>query len=71
VGQLASPARGHPRRAGHYACSSRFDDALAQRAVKPEHRAQLVTATEPEELLEKMLAWKPLVVAKWMTEEET
>lgn len=48
-----------------------LDDALAQRFVKPEHRAQLVTATEPEELLEKMLAWKPLVVAKWMTEEET
>lgn len=48
-----------------------LDDALAQRFVKPEHRAQLVTATEPEELLEKLLAWKPLVVAKWMTEEET
>ena len=48
-----------------------LDDALAQRFVKPEHRAQLVTATEPDELLEKMLAWKPLVVAKWMTEEET
>ncbi len=48
-----------------------LDDALAQRFVKPEHRAQLVTATEPEELLEKMLAWKPLVVAKWMTAEET
>jgi len=48
-----------------------LDDALAQRFVKPEHRAQLVTATEPEELVEKMLAWKPLVVAKWMTEEET
>lgn len=57
---------------GYYASLLAFlDDALAQRFVKPEHRAQLVTATEPEELLEKMLAWKPLVVAKWMTEEET
>lgn len=48
-----------------------LDHATARALIKPKHRAILLTAAEPGELLEKMKAWKPATGKKWITPERT
>jgi uncharacterized protein (TIGR00730 family) len=39
--------------------------------VKPEHRAMLLEAASPEELLARFLAYEPPAIPKWITSAET
>jgi uncharacterized protein (TIGR00730 family) len=39
--------------------------------VKPEHRAMLLEASSPEDLLARVLAYQPPEIAKWITPAET
>jgi hypothetical protein len=48
-----------------------LDHAAARALIKPKHRALLLTAAEPAELLEQMHAWKPSAGKKWITPERT
>ncbi len=48
-----------------------LDHATARALIKPKHRALLLTAPEPVELLALMRAWKPLAGKKWITPERT
>jgi uncharacterized protein (TIGR00730 family) len=47
-----------------------LDHAVRQRFLRPEHRAMLVTAGEPEPLLDALEAWEPPVVKKWLDRPE-
>ena len=48
-----------------------LDHATARQLIKPRHRATVLTAAEPAELLEKMREWKPALTSKWITPERT
>ena len=48
-----------------------LDHAAARALIKPKHRALLLTAAEPAELLDHMRAWKPQAGKKWITPERT
>jgi predicted Rossmann-fold nucleotide-binding protein len=39
--------------------------------VKPEHRAMLLEAASPEDLLARFLAYQPPAIPKWITSAET
>ena len=39
--------------------------------VREEHRALLLVASEPEELLDRLVAWSPPAVARWIDRGET
>ncbi|MBI5544363.1 MAG: TIGR00730 family Rossman fold protein [Deltaproteobacteria bacterium] len=43
-----------------------FDRAVAERFVRPDHRAMVLTSAEPDALLEQMEAWRPPTVPKWI-----
>jgi uncharacterized protein (TIGR00730 family) len=47
-----------------------LDHAVEQRFLKPEHRAMLLSAPEPAELLDLLAAWSPPTVTKWLDREE-
>ena len=46
-----------------------IDHAVEQRFVRPEHRRDLVTGTDPEALLDELAAWRPNHDDKWMDAE--
>lgn len=46
-----------------------LDHATARALIKPKHRALLLTAGDPAELLSQMHAWKPLPGKRWITPE--
>jgi uncharacterized protein (TIGR00730 family) len=46
-----------------------LDHATARALIKPKHRALLLTAADPAELLGQMQTWKPQAGKKWMTPE--
>ncbi len=48
-----------------------LDHATLRGMIKPKHRALLLTAHEPAELLEMMAVWKPAAGPKYMTPERT
>ena len=48
-----------------------LDHAAARALIKPKHRALLLTAAEPADLLAQMRAWKPQSGKKWITPERT
>jgi uncharacterized protein (TIGR00730 family) len=48
-----------------------LDHAAARALIKPKHRALLLTAPDPAELLDQMHAWKPQAGKKWITPERT
>ena len=58
---------------GFYASLVAFlDHAAAERLLKPEHRALLLVDTDPERLVDRLAAWKPVTVDKWLeTAEQT
>lgn len=43
-----------------------LDHAVKERFVRPEHRAMIVTARSPKELLERFASYSPPVVEKWI-----
>jgi uncharacterized protein (TIGR00730 family) len=52
---------------GYYDHLAAFlDHAVQQRFLPEQHRALLVTAGTPEELLERLASWEPPTVAKWL-----
>ncbi len=53
--------------AGYYDHLAAFlDHAVAAGFLKPAHRAVLTVASEPDELLERLAAYVPLAVGKWV-----
>ncbi|MBD2078851.1 TIGR00730 family Rossman fold protein [Leptolyngbya sp. FACHB-17] len=47
-----------------------FDQAVAEKLVRPIHRALVIEATEPEVLLDRLSAYQPQNVDKWIKQEE-
>ncbi len=46
-----------------------LDHMVRERFLRPEHRGLVLTATEPEGLLDKLAAWRPTAApAKWLDE---
>ncbi len=48
-----------------------FDHAVAERFVRPQHRAMVLVEEEPEALLELLARHRPPHVRKWIEERET
>ena len=48
-----------------------LDHAVAERFLAPAHRAMLVVAADPDELLERLAAYRAPVVEKWLDRETT
>jgi len=48
-----------------------FDNGVSQGFIRPEHRALLVEAPDPEGLLELLGAYRPPALEKWITRDET
>lgn len=58
--------------AGYYDHLAAFlDHAVTAGFLRPAHRAVLTVASEPEELLERLAAYVPPVVGKWIELEAT
>jgi uncharacterized protein (TIGR00730 family) len=52
--------------AGFFSQLTTFFDFVEQQGfLRPEHRALLLEATDPDLLLDQMAAWEPRRVAKW------
>jgi predicted Rossmann-fold nucleotide-binding protein len=53
--------------AGYWApLGALLDHAVAERFLRPEHRAGLLSADDPDALLDALAAWQPVNVGKWM-----
>jgi len=48
-----------------------LDHAVAERFLQPAHRAMLVVADDPEELLERLAAYRAPAVEKWLDRDTT
>ena len=48
-----------------------FDRAVAERFLKPEHRRMVISDTHPEALVDRLLAYEPPLVDKWIRREQT
>lgn len=51
-----------------------FDRAHVEGFVRPEHRALVLPSSDPDDLLDRLAAWRPdglAPVEKWIREEET
>jgi uncharacterized protein (TIGR00730 family) len=48
-----------------------FDHAVVEGFLRPQHRAMLLVAREPEQLLDAFTNWQPPVVNKWIDRDET
>jgi len=44
-----------------------FDDAVAAGFLRPENRALVLRANDPDALLDQFASYKPVVVPKWIT----
>lgn len=47
------------------------DHATRERFVRPEQRGMLLSASDPADLLDRMAAFRPIVVRKWISGDET
>jgi uncharacterized protein (TIGR00730 family) len=53
--------------AGFYGGLSGFlDHMVGERFLRPEHRATMLSASDPADLLDRLEAWEPVHVAKWL-----
>jgi uncharacterized protein (TIGR00730 family) len=43
-----------------------LNQAVTERFVRAEHRGLIISATDPEVLLDKLAAWTPLALDKWL-----
>ena len=48
-----------------------FDRGVAEGFIRPEHRALLVEARDPEAALDLVEAYRPPALEKWITRDET
>jgi hypothetical protein len=48
-----------------------FDHSVAEGFLRPEYRPIVLAATQPEDLVEKMQAYRAPVLDKWIGREET
>jgi uncharacterized protein (TIGR00730 family) len=48
-----------------------LDDVVAHRFLKDAHRAMLIVADAPDDLLARLAAYEPPVVGKWLAGEDT
>ena len=48
-----------------------LDHAVAERFLPPEHRAMLLVARDPDALLDRMAAYRPPAVEKWLDRDTT
>ena len=48
-----------------------LDSTVSERFVKSEHRALVITSTSPTELLERLAAYRPPHVEKWIDRSES
>ena len=48
-----------------------LDHAVAERFLSPEHRAMLLVARDPDALLDRMAAYRPPAVEKWLDRDTT
>ena len=48
-----------------------LDRSLRERFLRQEHRDQLVVNSEPESLVQSLIAWESVVVDKWLDRQET
>jgi uncharacterized protein (TIGR00730 family) len=56
---------------GYYDALAAFlDHAVAEGFLRPQHRAVLSVAAEPGELLDRLEAWVPPTVGKWLEREQ-
>ena len=46
-----------------------IDHAVEQHFVRPEHRSDLLSGTDPEDLLDALAAWRPERLDKWQDAE--
>ena len=57
---------------GYYAALHAFlDHAVAERFVRPEHRAMLLVESDPERMLDALSGWRAPIVEKWLDRNET
>jgi predicted Rossmann-fold nucleotide-binding protein len=57
---------------GYYAALQQFlDRAVADRFVRPEHRAMLLVDDDAERLLDALTGWRAPIVEKWLGRSET
>jgi uncharacterized protein (TIGR00730 family) len=57
---------------GYYDALAAFlDHAVAEAFLKPEHRGILTVASDPAELLDRLAAFEPPTVGKWLEREQT
>jgi uncharacterized protein (TIGR00730 family) len=47
-----------------------LDHAVAERFLRPEHRALVLAAPQPEPLLDQLAAFRPPLLEKWIDREE-
>jgi uncharacterized protein (TIGR00730 family) len=58
--------------AGYWApLAAWLDHAVGQRFLRPEHRAMLLTDHDPGRLLDRLEAWRPQRVTKWLDRPES
>jgi uncharacterized protein (TIGR00730 family) len=48
-----------------------LDHAVAERFLAPAHRAMLLVASDPDALLERLAAYRPPAVEKWLDRDTT
>ena len=48
-----------------------FDHAVAERFLKPEHRALVLADNDPASLIHRLLSYHPPVVEKWIDRKQT
>ncbi len=48
-----------------------LDHAVSEGFLRPQHRAMLLVAKEPEQLLDAFATWQPPEVHKWIDRDET
>ena len=47
-----------------------LDGAVRQRFIRAEHREMLITVSDPDALLDRLAAWTPISVEKWLDRSE-
>jgi len=47
-----------------------FDRAVAERFLRPEHRALVLAAPDPERLIDQLAAYRPPALEKWIDRED-
>jgi uncharacterized protein (TIGR00730 family) len=48
-----------------------IERAVADGFIRAQHRDLVLTATEPGELLDRLEAWEPIALSKWLDRDET